>query len=362
MALRFRTDRAQAKTTLPATIDPLLVRKCSAEFIGTAALVFFGAGVATVTFGFRAYGSSVAAGVVSTALAFALVMVALVAVIGPISGCHINPAVTLGYYLTKRIDGLDAAAYVVAQVVGAIIGALLLFWLLHASPFYLKSRDGLGANGYGKLSLLHMSAGGAFLAEVIMTAIFVFVFLGATRRDASPAIAGIVIGLTLGLMNLVGIPIDGTSVNPARSLGPAMVTGGAAFSQIWVFLLAPLLGGVLAAGLHLVYHPVAAGATGGLVTNLVPVKEPETHSDIASAERAAERPTSATTPYSTPTTMPGADPGRTTQPTAPPEGPTGGGGPGLLTQRRSPPRPQVSSSVVCRTSASRSGLTKVVRA
>ena len=183
------------------------------------------------------------------ALAFGLVLLGLVAMIGPISGCHINPAVTLGAYLTKRIKTIDAVSYVLAQLAGGIIGALLLLWVLHSSPIYVKGRVGLGANGYGSLSLLHMSGGGAFLAEVILTAIFVLVVLGATSTDASRAVAGVAVGLTLGLANLVAIPIDGASINPARSLGPALITGGLALSQVWLFLVAPSVGGVLAAGI-----------------------------------------------------------------------------------------------------------------
>lgn len=227
-------------------------------------LVFVGAGVATVMFGgptgFRGYGASVAAGAVAVALAFGLVVIGLVAMIGPISGCHVNPAVTLGAYLTKSIHALDAVGYVIAQLVGGIIGALLLLWVLHSSPLYSKGRNGLGANGYGSQSLLHMSGGGAFLTEVILTAIFVLVALSATRKEASAAVSGIVIGLTLGLANLTAVPIDGASINPARSFGPALITGGIALSQVWLFLLAPLVGALLAAGIYLLFHQVPAGA------------------------------------------------------------------------------------------------------
>ncbi|MGO8961663.1 MAG: MIP/aquaporin family protein [Streptosporangiaceae bacterium] len=237
-------------------VDAQLVRKCTAEFLGTMILVFVGAGVATVTFGFHGYGTSVAAGTVAVALAFGLVLIGLVAMIGPISGCHVNPAVTLGAYLTKRIQAVDAVGYVLSQLVGGIIGALLLLWVMHSSPLYAKSRNGLGANGYGSLSLLHMSGGGAFLAEVILTAIFVLVVLSATSQDASRAVAGVVVGLTLGLANLTAVPIDGASINPARSLGPALITGGLALSQVWLFLLAPLVGAMLAGGIYLLFHQV----------------------------------------------------------------------------------------------------------
>jgi aquaporin Z len=236
------------------TIDATMGRRYGAELLGTALLVFFGAGVATVVFGFRAYGGSVAAGILLTGLVFGLILTGLVAVIGPISGCHVNPAVTLGAYLTKRITLTDAAGYWVAQVVGGILGALLLLWVMHGSPFYSRARNGLGANGYGRLSLLHTSAGGAFLTEVIITAVFVFIVLSATRKAASAPVAGVIIGFALALVNIFGIPIDGASANPARSIGPALVVGGLALSQLWLFIIAPLVGAVVAAGLHLLFH------------------------------------------------------------------------------------------------------------
>jgi aquaporin Z len=247
------------------TIDAAMARKAAAELVGTAILVFFGCGVATVSFGFRAFGSSIAAGILVTGLAFGLILIALVAMIGPISGSHVNPAVTLGALLTGRMSLVDAVAYWVAQIVGAIIGALLLLWVMHSSPFYSTSRIGLGTNGYGDGSLLHASAGGAFLIEVILTATFVLVVLAATRKDANVPVSGVVIGLALGVANIAGIAVDGASINPARSLGPAVVVGGSPLGQVWVFLIAPLVGAVLAAGLHLLFHPVHAGEGGGLM-------------------------------------------------------------------------------------------------
>jgi aquaporin Z len=258
MALGSTAEQGQPHAGRTVTLDSVLARKAAAEFLGTALLVFFGAGVATVMFGFRAFGTSIAAGVLTTALAFGLVLIALVALLGPISGSHVNPAVTLGAFLTRRISIVDAVAYWVAQLVGGIIGALLLLWVMHSSPFYTRSRIGLGANGWGKLSLLHASAGGAFLIEVIITAVFVLVVLSATSKEASAPLAGVVIGLALAVVNLVAIPVDGASVNPARSLGPAVVIGGTAVRQVWLFLLAPLVGAVLAAGVHLLFHPPPA--------------------------------------------------------------------------------------------------------
>jgi len=221
-----------------------------AEFLGTAILVFFAVGVATLMFGFKFDGGSVAAGVVATALAFGLTLMALAYVLGPISGCHVNPAVTLGAVLAKRITPLDAVGYWVAQFVGGIVGALVLWAMFQQSPMYHTSTQGLGTDGYAKASLIHLNAGGAFLAEVVLTALFVFVILGVTSKVANAATAGMVIGLTLTVVHLIGIPLTGTSVNPARSLGPALIVGGTALTQVWLFILAPLAGGALAALLH----------------------------------------------------------------------------------------------------------------
>jgi aquaporin Z len=244
----------------PFVIRGATARKYLAEIIGTGLLVFFGAGMATVSFGFRAFGSSVAAGILLTGLTFGLVLLGLVAVIGPISDCHVNPAVTLGAFLAKRISALDLVGYWVAQLAGGLLGALLLLWVMHSSPFYSKSSIGLGANGYGQSSLLHFSGGGAFLTEVILTAVFVLVVLAATRKEASAPVAGIIVGLALALVNIMGIPVDGASVNPARSFGPAVIVGGQALSQLWLFLISPLIGAVLGTGVYLLLHRVGARA------------------------------------------------------------------------------------------------------
>jgi aquaporin Z len=236
-------------------IDSSMARRYMAELIGTALLVFFGAGMATISFGFRAFGSSVAAGILLTGLVFGLVLIGLIAVIGPISGSHVNPAVTLGAYLARRISVLDLAGYWIAQMIGGLLGALLLLWVLHTSPFYTRSRIGLGANGYGRLSLLHASGGGAFLIEIILTAVLVLIVLTVTRKEHSVPIAGLVMGVTLALVNIMGIAVDGASVNPARSFGPAVVVGGLALSQLWLFLIAPLVGAVLGAGAFMLFHP-----------------------------------------------------------------------------------------------------------
>jgi aquaporin Z len=260
MALRSSAEDTQPQAGHTVTIEADLPRKAAAEFLGTALLVFFGAGVSTVSFGFRAFGSSVAAGVLVTGLTFGIVLTALVALIGPISSCHVNPAVTLGAFLTRQISIVDAVGYWVAQFAGGIAGALLLLWVMSTSPFYIKSRIGLGTQGWGSASLLHASAGGAFLIEVVITAVFVLVVLAATRREANAAISGAVIGLALALVNIMAIPVDGASANPARSFGPALVTAGQPLRQVWLFILAPLVGAVLAAGVYMLFHPMRAGS------------------------------------------------------------------------------------------------------
>ncbi len=230
-------------------------RKLLAEFLGTAILVFFGVGVATLSFGFGAAGTSFVAGVVATALAFGLTLMALAYSLGPISGCHVNPAVTIGALVAGRLSLKDAIGYWVAQFAGGIAGALALWGVFSTSPLYSRATTGLGTDGWGSASHIDIGAGGAFIAEAILTALFVFVILSVTSKSAHVATAAMVIGLTLTAIHLVGIPITGTSVNPARALGPALVVGGTAIRQVWLFILAPLVGGALAALLYRVFHP-----------------------------------------------------------------------------------------------------------
>jgi aquaporin Z len=223
----------------------------AAELLGTAVLMFFGVGAATLAFGFKLDGGSVAAGVVMTALAFGLVLLALVYAIGPISGCHVNPAVTIGFVASKRMTVSDAVGYWIAQFVGGILGALALYAVVSGSPLYLRKVQGLGTDGWGAHSTIGLNAGGAFAAEVILTFLFVLVVLAATSHVASAGFAGLAIGLALTTVHLVGIPLTGTSVNPARSLGPALIVGGDALRQVWLFIVAPLVGGVVAAVVYL---------------------------------------------------------------------------------------------------------------
>jgi aquaporin Z len=232
-------------------------RKLVAEFLGTALLVIFAVGVATLSFGFRLYGSSISAGVVTTALAFGLVVLALAYTIGPICGAHVNPAVTMGFVASGRMSITEAGGYWLAQFAGGIVGALVLWGMFSTTRGYSRALQGLGTNGYGNNSLTHISLGGAFLVEIVLTFLFVLVVLGATSRLGTPAFAGLAIGLALTVVHLVGIPLTGTSVNPARSLGPALIVGHTALSQVWVFIVAPLVGGIIAA---LVYRYLFADA------------------------------------------------------------------------------------------------------
>jgi aquaporin Z len=236
-------------------MDDVKWRSLFAEALGTALLVFFAVGTATLTFGFKVTGASRSAGVVATALAFGLVLMALVYTIGPVSGSHVNPAVTIGFLVSGRISLADAIGYWIAQVAGAIAGAAALFGVFHLAAHYSTKIEGLGADGYGSSSMIGVKAGGAFVAEVVLTFLFVFVILTVTRRAANATVAGLVIGLTLTLVHIIGIPIDGTSVNPARSIGPAIFVGGTALSQLWLFIVAPLVGGILSAGAYRILYP-----------------------------------------------------------------------------------------------------------
>jgi aquaporin Z len=232
-----------------------VTRKLVAEAFGTALLVFFAVGTATLCFGFKLTGESASAGVIATALSFGLVLMILVYAIGAISGCHINPAVTIGFLLARRIPLGEAVGYWVAQIVGAIIGAGVLRAMLAGSKDYSTTKVGLGTDGYGANSMVGLNAGGAFLAEVVLTFLFVFVVLAVTRRAAWPQLGGVAIGLALTTVHLIGIPLTGTSVNPARSIGPALFVGGDALSQLWLFIVAPLVGGAIAALASMYFYP-----------------------------------------------------------------------------------------------------------
>jgi len=236
----------------PPEVDMINPKKLAAEFVGTAILVIVAVGTATETFGFKLFGGSVAAGVAATALAFGLTLIALVYAIGPVSGCHINPAVTMGFLAAGRMKVAEGLAYMVAQVAGAIVGALILWQMVAQIPGYSRSVQGLGTDGWGKYSITNISEGGAFLVEVVITFVFVSVVLFATHKAAIQGAAGVAIGMALVAVHLIGIPLTGTSVNPARSIGPALIVGGHALDQLWLFIVAPLIGGIIAALVHMV--------------------------------------------------------------------------------------------------------------
>jgi aquaporin Z len=176
------------------------------------------------------------------------VLLALAYTLGPVSGCHINPAVTMGFLVSGRMKVSEAVSFWIAQFIGGILGALALWGIFSGAPSYSTSTVGLGTNGWGPhISMVGIGLGGAFATEVVLTFVFVLVVLLATSRIGSPGVAGLSIGFALAMVHLIGIPLTGTSVNPARSLGPAIIVGGKALSQVWLFLVAPPIGGGLAA-------------------------------------------------------------------------------------------------------------------
>ena len=230
----------------------IVLKKYIAEIIGTMVLVFMGCGSAVVL------GAATGVGHLAVALAFGLSIVAMAYVIGNVSGCHINPAVSLGVFLDKRITFTEFCGYVIAQIIGGIAGAAKLFALVKIGGL-TDLTGGLGSNGLA-------NAGGIFgglYTEIILTFIFVLVILGVTADKNKGAVAGIVIGLTLTFVHLLGIPITGTSVNPARSIGPALFAGGAALKDLWVFIVGPFIGSALAALVYCVFKCKCKKETAG---------------------------------------------------------------------------------------------------
>ena len=220
------------------------MKKYLCEFIGTAVLVLFGCGTAVVTGGYTGALGIGTLGVLAIAMAFGLSIVAMAYVIGNISGCHINPAVSLAMLINKKMSVKDFALYVVAQCLGAIAGIGILYAIGSNSNLGVEA---LGANGFGDASAVGLNMGGAILVEIILTFVFIYTILGVTSDEKKGSVAGIVIGLTLAFVHIIGIPLTGTSVNPARSLAPAIFLGGEALKQVWVFIVAPFVGSALAA-------------------------------------------------------------------------------------------------------------------
>ena len=219
------------------------MKRYISELIGTMVLVLFGCGSAAI--------AGTVLGNLGIAMAFGLSIVAMAYVIGDISGCHINPAVSIGMWIDGRMELKDLIMYIIFQCIGAIIGTAILAMLINSAPSlggYMAT--GLGQNGFGAASSVGINLYGALITEIILTFVFVFTVLGVTRSEKTGVIAGIVIGLTLAFVHIMGIPLTGTSVNPARRLAPALFMGGVALQQVWVFIVAPIIGAVIAGLAH----------------------------------------------------------------------------------------------------------------
>ncbi|MFC3077422.1 aquaporin Z [Phenylobacterium terrae] len=218
-----------------------IVRRIAAEALGTFWLVFGGCGAAVLAAGFPEVGI----GLAGVSLAFGLTVLTMAYSIGHISGCHLNPAVTLGLWAGGRFPAKDIAPYVAAQLVGAVVAAAFLLLIAGGGPAFDLAANGLAQNGYGDASPGGYGLAPAFLIEAVLTAGFLIVILGATDSRAPAGFAPIAIGLALTLIHLISIPVTNTSVNPARSTGPALMVGGLALQQLWLFWAAPLIGGAL---------------------------------------------------------------------------------------------------------------------
>jgi len=213
-------------------------RKYIAEAVGTFWLTFAGCGSAVIAAGFPQVGI----GLLGVSLAFGLSVITMAYAIGHISGCHLNPAVTVGLYAGGRFPANEIAPYIIAQVIGAVVGASVLYVIASGAAGFDLAK-GFAANGFGEHSPGRYGLFPALVAEMVLTMVFLFVIMGATHGKAPAGFAPLAIGLTLSLIHLVSIPVTNTSVNPARSTGPALFVGGWALSQLWLFWLAPLLGG-----------------------------------------------------------------------------------------------------------------------
>lgn len=228
-----------------------MYKKLLAEFFGTFWLVLGGCGAAVLAAKFPGVGI----GLLGVALAFGLTVVTMAYAVGHISGAHFNPAITVGAWVAGRIGGGDVLPYVIVQVLGGIAAASLLAMIAAGAPGFDVVASGLAANGYAEHSPGSYSLAACFLTEVVMSCFFLLVILGATSKRAPVGFAPLAIGLTLTLIHLVSIPVTNTSVNPARSTGPALVIGGWAVHQLWLFWVAPILGAVIGGLLHKLIEP-----------------------------------------------------------------------------------------------------------
>lgn len=230
------------------------IQKAVAEFIGTFWLVLGGCGSAVLAAAFPEVGI----GLVGVSLAFGLTVVTMAYSIGHISGCHLNPAVTVGLWAGGRFDAKEMPIYIVAQVLGAIVAAYTLLVIASGQPGYLLEPNGLAVNGVEAHSPGGYSMFAGVLIEIVMTAFFLLVIMGSTHSRAPAGFAPLAIGLALTLIHLVSIPVTNTSVNPARSTGPALVVGGLALQQLWIFWVAPIVGAVIGGGLYRWLSPEAS--------------------------------------------------------------------------------------------------------
>ena len=221
------------------------MKKYLAELLGTCSLVLFGCGSAVIA-GMSAVGPS-GIGLLGISMAFGFSVVAMAYAIGGISGCHINPAVTIGVLVAGKMEVKEAVFYIISQCIGAILGTAIIVAIVSGKPDFVLQEWGYGSNGWGPGYLGGYNVVSAFLIEAVMTFVFLFVILGTTSKWGNSTMAGLAIGVTLMLIHLVTIPVTGTSVNPARSLGPAIFAGGQAFAQLWLFIVAPIVGAIIAA-------------------------------------------------------------------------------------------------------------------
>ncbi|MBS1774228.1 MAG: aquaporin Z [Bacteroidetes bacterium] len=221
------------------------MKKNLAEFIGTFCLVLFGCGAAVVS-GISSTGPA-GIGLLGISLAFGVAVVVMAYAIGPISGCHINPAITISMLVSGKISLGESIGYIISQLLGATVAAAVLYSIQKGMPGFTMGEWALGSNGWGEGYLGGYSMQSAFVTEAVLTFVFLFVIFATTSKWGNSNMAGLAIGLTLVLIHLVAIPITGTSVNPARSFGPAIFAGGKALQQLWLFIVAPIAGGVAAA-------------------------------------------------------------------------------------------------------------------
>lgn len=235
---------SETSPLVPDTTEPSSTAKYAAEAIGTMVLMIVGPGSAILAVN--------AIGALGVSLAFGFALLAMAYTIGHVSGCHINPAVTLSFYLSKKIDAATAGMYVLSQAVGAVVGGLILYVVTSGGD--LDQTGVFAANGWGDEIGSSFGLGAVIVVEVVFTALLVFVVLATTRVGYPVGFGGLAAGITLAMIHLVTIPVDNTSVNPARSLGAAVFSGSDALVQLWAFIVFPLIGGALGYAAHVLVH------------------------------------------------------------------------------------------------------------